>query len=189
MEENLYAAPEAALSVAGDTGQARAEEIRRELISHEANLRTLGALFVLGGIGSAIGTLGLVIGGIAGVLSGEADAPIGSGIAIGVGVLLAALSFVQFRAGLGLRRLDGRARTASILLSVLMMLNIGLGTLLGIWGLYLLLSARGKRVLTEEYRRIREATPHIRLRTSIVVWIVLALLVALLIWIVVSAGV
>jgi hypothetical protein len=41
-----------------------------------------------------------------------------------------------------------------------------------------LLSQKGRRIFQSDYFEIVDATPHIRYRTSILVWIVLAILIA-----------
>jgi hypothetical protein len=46
--------------------------------------------------------------------------------------------------------------------------------------LYLLFSKKGATVFSEEYQRVIAATPEIKYRTSIVIWILLALLLLLI---------
>jgi hypothetical protein len=65
-------------------------------------------------------------------------------------------------------------------LSVLGLLNFPIGTVISIYFIYLLVSAKGQFVMTPEYAAIRAVTPHIRYKTPIWLWVVLGLLVLLL---------
>jgi hypothetical protein len=53
-----------------------------------------------------------------------------------------------------------------------------LGTLINGYILYLLLSAKWEMVFSAEYRDIIDATPHIKYRTSILIWMLLGIIVA-----------
>ena len=46
--------------------------------------------------------------------------------------------------------------------------------------LYLIFSAKGKMVFSDEYRAVIEQTPDIKYRTSVIVWIVLGLILVII---------
>jgi hypothetical protein len=62
-------------------------------------------------------------------------------------------------------------------LSEVGLLGFPIGTLINGYILYLLLSKKGRKVFSDEYRQIVSLTPHIKYRTSIVVCILLGLIV------------
>jgi hypothetical protein len=150
-----------------------AEELRKTHIKHEASIQSVGLLYFLGG----------ALAGIAGVMmlfvtvSGSSPDVWQTGV-IGVGVL--GIAVVQVATGVGLRRLKRWARVPSVLLSGIGLLVFPLGTLINAWILYLVLCRKGSKVFSDDYQRIIAATPHIKYRTSIIVWIFLAILVLLL---------
>jgi hypothetical protein len=57
---------------------------------------------------------------------------------------------------------------------------VPIGTLINAYILYLVFSRKGRTILSEDYQQVIAATPHIKYKTSIIVWIFLGLLVALL---------
>ena len=126
----------------------------------------------------------MVLGGVA-VAVGSVFASSGSraqGDVVGmlvVGLLVAALGVGQFWVGRGLRRLESWARTVSAILCGIGLLGFPVGTLINGYILYLLWSAKGKTIFTAEYRSVVEQTPHMKYKTSVVVWVVLGVLVLL----------
>jgi hypothetical protein len=114
------------------------------------HVRILGWLnIVLGGLGLlGAGIVFLVFGGIAGIVSiaGHPD-PDAARVAVPVlGILgtliplfIALLSLPGIIVGAGLLRFQGWARILGIVLSALNLLHVPLGTLLGIYGLWVLL--------------------------------------------------
>lgn len=92
-------------------------------------------------------------------------------------LVLAALAALYYCIGMGLRRLDPKVRTVSMIMTGFGLLGFPIGTLISGYILYLLASEKGKEVLSVEYQGIVAATPHIKYRTSIVVWILVGLLV------------
>jgi len=154
---NPYSAPTAVIADVGV--DAEMEAIRREHISIEASLRSVGLLYYLG-------TIGFIVSGIvtfAG-LFGFGTISLVLGVAMGV-------------VGYGLRTLQPWVRIPAIILAVLGLLGFPIGTLINGYVLYLLLCTKGRFVFTPEYESIRKATPHVRYRTSIIVWIVVGFLV------------
>lgn len=161
VQDNPYAPPTA--EVADITGaDPEAEAIRREHIKHEASIRSVGILYYLGG----------VLMGLAAILFGFASTSIGMGLA-GIYAVLALLSLAV---GYELRELKPWARIAAIVFAVIGLLGFPLGTLINGYILYLLLSQKGRRIFQPDYLHIVAATPEVKYRTSVIVWIVLGLL-------------
>lgn len=157
MSENPYAAPQTQPDPADFSD---AEEIRRSHIDAEASIKSIGFLYLLGGLFAAA----------AGVFL-----PIEDPDTLIVGILLVALGAFQIWTGIGLRRLKRTVRIPAAILATLGLLGFPIGTLISIYLLYLLFSEKGRFVVSEDYKEIIALTPHIKRKTSIVVWIVLAL--------------
>jgi len=113
------------------------------------HVKILGILHVVYGIlGTLAGILVMVIfGGLAGLVSMAAHSgdaliavPILGGIGAFIFVLLLALSLPGIVAGFGLIELRPWARMLTIILSALELMSVPLGTALGIYGLWVLLS-------------------------------------------------
>jgi hypothetical protein len=107
-----------------------------------------------------------------------------------VGATYAALGMLQGFVGYGVRRLQRWARIGAIIFSVMGLLALPIGTLISAYFLYLLLSEKGRIVFSDEYQRVIEQTPHMRYKTSLVVWIVLVLIVlaiaAMIAWVAIA---
>jgi hypothetical protein len=176
-----------------DAGQAvsgDAEQVRRAHLSHEASIKSVGVLYLLGSIFSLFCGAVTVFTGAQSLLSpdnahgAEAMGPfelIVGGVVVGVGILL-------FYAGLSMRSLNPNGKTVAIAVACLGLVGIPIGTLISAYILYLLLSEKGKVVFSPEYKAIIAATPHIRYRTSIIVWIFLILLIAVVLLVIVGVG-
>ena len=98
----------------------------------------------------------------------------------GVGALYGGLGLLQGFVAVGLRRLRNWARIVAIVFSVIGLIAVPIGTLISAYFLYLLVSEKGRIVFSDEYKRVIEQTPHIVYKTSVVVWILLILLIALI---------
>jgi hypothetical protein len=120
----------------------------------ETHVKVLGALQIgLGGLG-LFGAVVLLIlfGGAAGLAgaSGDADAAIAmpvigiTGVAL-VGFMVA-LSLPSVIVGIGLLRLRPWARIGGIVVSVFGLMMIPFGTIVGIYGLWVLFSKEGERL-------------------------------------------
>lgn len=180
---NPYAPPQATIgSLPGAVEADEAERIRRELLSHETSLRTVGTLHWISGVLALFAALLIVaVFGIALLTEGVEEAFGDEGdvtVVVGLGLVLlyCALGLLTAWIGRGLRRLDPRVKGAAIVLSAIGLLGFPLGTLISLYILYLLLSQKGSRILSTEYHAIIAQTPHIRHRTAVWLWIVLALL-------------
>jgi len=161
---NPYAAP--AAPVEDVSANAEAEAIRKAHISHEASIKAVGLLYYLGGIGVTLAAL-------AG-LAGAKDA------SVAVTLLLIGLGVGQFFAGWGVRALRPWGRIVGCILSGIGLIGFPIGTLINGYILYLFLSKKGRTIFAPEYQDVIAATPHVKYRTSIIVWIFLALVVLLL---------
>lgn len=151
-------------------GASQAEAIRNEHLKHEASVQSVGILYYLGGTFLTLAGLTGLAGAFA---SGEGESVVG----LIVGLFFLVLGVCQFIVGRGLRKLRSWARTPTAILSGFGLLGFPIGTLINAYILYLVLSAKGRMVLSEEYNQVVAQTPHIKYRTSIVVWIFLALIV------------
>lgn len=166
-DNNLFAAPET-MSWPGDADPRPAAAIRRAYLDHEASLRSIGFLYLIGcglsiGIGSFVGLMAL----------GEEYL---SGSMLVNSIIIIGLGFMQGMIGSGLRRLKRWTIIPVTLLAVIGLLAIPVGTIINGYILYLIFSSKGAMVFSDEYKEIIRQTPDIRYRTSIVVWIFLGLL-------------
>jgi hypothetical protein len=161
---NPYAAP--AARVEDVAANPQAEAIRRAHISHEASIKAVGLLYYLGGGGVIISALAAL------VSAGEAMAavPAASLLVLGIGMVFA---------GWGVRALRAWARILGCVLSAIGLLGFPIGTLINGYILYLFLAKKGRTIFSPPYQDVIAATPHVKYRTSVVVWIFLALLVGL----------
>jgi len=142
-----------------------AETIRKEHIKHEASIKSVGFLYFLGAAFMALAGLGQTLG-----TRGEGAI---------IGVIFFAFSAGLIVAAVGIRSLKPWARIVSGVLSGIGLLGFPLGTLINAYILYLLFSKKGSLIFSEEYQGIIAATPHVKYRTSIVVWILVGLLLLL----------
>ena len=164
---NPYAAPTA--RVDDVPASPEAEAIRRAHISHEASIKAVGILYYLGG---AVSTLA----GIAALVSASSE--VESAVIM---LLLLALGVGSLFAGWGVRALRPWARIVGCVLSAIGLLGFPIGTLINGYILYLFLSKKGRTIFAPDYRDVIAATPHVKYRTSIVVWILLALVIGLIV--------
>jgi hypothetical protein len=179
MSANPYAPPRANVEDVSQAGS-EAEEIRQEHIKHEASVRSIGILYYLSGGLMCFAGLGVLAAYLA--TRQAALMLIASPIYLVFGVLFL---FV----GRGVRKLRSWARTTSIVLAAIGLLGFPLGTLLNAYILYLMLARKGKRIFEDDYQDIVEATPHIKYRTSLVVWIVLGVLLLAIIGIIIAVAI
>jgi hypothetical protein len=162
-------------------GNNEAEEVRKEHIKHEASVKSVGFLYLLGG------TLVLVFGGI-GLVGVGASAPAADAMmGVGFGAVIVLMGVLYLATGLGLRRLKPWSRIVAGIFAGIGLLGFPFGTIINAYILYLLLSGKGRMVFSSEYQTIIEQTPHIKYRTSIIVWIFLGILLLLLAFVLFSA--
>ena len=160
----------------GESGTIAAEATRKEHLKHEASVKSIGFLYYLGGAALLLGGIGLlhVTGGARGTGTGAAGPVL-------LSVFLFMLGAGQIWVGTGLRGLRGWwARMPTGILSGIGLLGFPMGTIINAYILYLIFSEKGKTVFSDEYHAVIEQTPHIKYRTSIIIWILLGLVVALI---------
>ena len=148
-----------------------AEELRKAHIKHEASVKSIGTLYYLGGAA-------LFFASIVGVTM--AFGPEGELAHIAAAGLLLGLSVGQICVGTGLRRLRSWARIPTGILSGLGLLGFPIGTLINAYILWLVFSQKGTVVFSDEYQAAIAQTPHIKYRTSVVIWILLGLVLLII---------
>jgi hypothetical protein len=162
----------------GETSNSAAEAMRNEYLRHEASVKSIGVLYYLGGAA-------LMLAGIVGMFAGgSAVGGFGGGL---LGAFLFLLGGGQFWVGTGLRRLRSWARVPTGILSGLGLLGFPFGTIINAYILYLIFSKKGTTVFSDEYHAVIEQTPHIKYRTSIIVWVLLGLVLVLIAFGVIAA--
>lgn len=175
---NPYAPPKARVEdVVPEMGEAVA--IRTEHIKREAAIRSIGTLYYLGGVVVCLVAISLILGASSSIsrsLYNPQSLPIGVGVAI-----LLVIGVLSLFVARGLRQLRPWARTTTIVLSAIGLLRVPLGTLFNAYILYLLLSEKGRRIFQSDYPDIVAATPDVKYRTSVVIWILLGILVLLIV--------
>lgn len=154
-----------------------ADAVRNAHLKHEASIQSVGFLYYLGGGALLSASIALLIGGIS--TTGD-SAESGVGVIVVICVL-GFLGCIQLWTAHGLRRLKPSARIPATLLSCLGLLGFPVGTLINGYILYLLHSKQGRTVMTAEYAQVIAQTPHIKYKTSIILWLFLGLVVALLV--------
>ena len=142
-------------------------------IDHEASVRSIGLLYYLMAAVLGLGAIGAIFAGFA---PGEDWADVVGMLAVG-----ALFCFVFGAVGRGLRKLRAWIRVPVGILAGLGLIQIPIGTLINGYILFLIFSRKGRTVLSPEYREVIEQTPHIKPRTSIVVWLALGLIVTLIV--------
>jgi drug/metabolite transporter (DMT)-like permease len=165
MSENPYQAPldlSASAIVAAPVSDA--EEIRRAHIKHEASIKSIGLLYYLSGF--------FVIVVVAASFGSQRP---GLPTLLSVGLLI--LGLIQLVAAYHLRKFRPWARIAAIIISAVGLLGFPLGTLINAYFLYLLASKKGVYIFSPEYQEIIADTPHVRYKTSKLVWIIVIVLI------------
>jgi hypothetical protein len=167
------------MNVPGDV--AAAEVVRRAHIGHEASVKSIGALYFIGGLLTGCGALILPFMLVHGphATAGDGESAFMAILAVIFGVLSILLSTTCF----GLYGLRPWARITATILAVIGLLGFPIGTLINAYFLWLLLSAKGSMVFSKEYKEIIALTPHVKYRTS---WIVLGVLILLIVGVVVA---
>jgi hypothetical protein len=168
MTENPYEAPhniDAPSPLPSD-----AEAVRREHIKTEASIKSIGILYYLGGCV-------LLLAGIGSLASTE---PLDALTRYATAAGLIGLGIVQFIVGTGVRKLKPWSRIGIGFLSSIGLLGFPVGTLINIYILVLTFGKKGKMVFSEAYKEIIAATPHVKYKTSKVVWIILAVVIAVI---------
>ena len=205
---NPYAAPDAPLEGAPTStlpGMAEKEAIRRQYLTHEASVKSIGSLYILGGASYLLATVVIGISSLNGApgswliavmmgASGSISLALGVGLtslrswARWIATALTAISFISILIGLGvagfqLAMIGMVGPAGSPIVGVLV--AYGLFLLIVGYILYLLVSPKGSMVFSHEYREVMEATPHIKYKTSCIlkgflIFLVVVVLLAVL---------
>jgi len=155
-----------------------AEDLRNAFIKHEASVKSIGVLYYLGAIA-------VFMAGIAAVIPGATKL---TGLeAVFVGAFLLVLSLAQILVGTGLRRLRKWARIPTGILAGVGLLGFPIGTLINSYILYLVFSKKGALVFSDEYQAAIAQTPHIKYRTSKLIWILLGLVLLVIAIVIIGA--
>jgi hypothetical protein len=211
-ELNPYAPPTAPLGpdlVASTDGLAEAEAVRRKYLSHEASVKSVGSLHYLSAVFTVLGIVVMIMS----LSSGQQfnGAGRGESAVIGFG-LYAALTAFHVALGMGLTGLKTWARWVEVVLVSLTLLAFvvaasgalylssrgggmlatmaivyGFVALIPAYILYLLVSEKGTVVFSPAYRVVIDRTPHIKYKTSCLVWGFLLLVVVFIVIAVVGA--
>ena len=176
---NPYASPsEIAI---GDTNlDTDAVAVRKAHLSHEASVQSFGCLYFLGATFLLIGGVVILITGISEMgNAAPADPDFSPVFFLVLGPIYILVSGLQFWVATGLRSLTKVGRIGGTIFGILGLAGIPIGTLISAYLLYLLWSKKGTMVFSERYREVIEATPEIKYKTSIVVWVLLGLVLLL----------
>ena len=201
MSDNPYAPSGSSYSDApldSNFDLSQAELIRKSHLNHEANIQGFGCLYMLGGImGILVGFFYIGLGFFfmaggeppQGTAPGANVNPMVSGIFTTlIGVVVLAIGLAQLFAGRSMQTLNPSGKILAIIVAAIGMLLIPVfGTVISGYLLYLLVSAKGEMIFSSGYKEIIDATPHIRYRTSIIVWIFLFLLIGVILLGIVAA--
>ena len=151
------------------------EQIRREHVTHEASIKSFGFLYLLGGVLMIIGGCVMLFVCLTGGAPADVEPSFTALLALLSGVYLV-IGATQIWVAVGLRKLNQVGRIGGTIFGALGTLGFPLGTLICGYFLYLLWSEKGTMVFSPEYKDVIAATPHIKHKTSIIVWIALGLL-------------
>ncbi|MCA9198601.1 MAG: hypothetical protein KDA87_13730 [Planctomycetales bacterium] len=177
--ENPFASPMVDDIVEANVVVAPDEQIRRDHIRHEKSIKTIGVLYILGSGFTFLICL-VALPGLWELMTAGNVGGLELAIAFGVSAIIFGMAVLQVASGIGLFRLKNWARLPAGFFSALSMISVPIGTILGIYFLYLLLSKKGAYVCSDEYKRIIAVTPHVKIKTSWVAWTVLITLLILL---------
>ena len=170
---NPYAPPRAKVEdvVAPST---EAHAIRTEHIKREAEIRSIGSLYYIGGAVLGLAAFGLMFSPRPQVANPHAP----SGPALLAICVVGAVA--SFFVGAAMRKLRPWARIVGIVFAAIGLLGFPVGTVINVYILYLLLSEKGRRIFQSDYADIVAATPDVKYRMSIVTRIALGLLLVVL---------
>jgi hypothetical protein len=168
---NPYAPPKAQVEdVVPFAGEADA--IRREHIKTEASIRSVGILYYIGGGALIIAAIFMSLG-----LAGRQIPGFAPGLAGLLSVFFLAFGVASIFVGRGLRDLRPWARITAIVLTILGLIRPSAGIIINIYILYLLFSKKGRRIFESDYPDIVAATPDVKYKTSVIIWILLGIIV------------
>jgi hypothetical protein len=122
----------------------------------DTHVKVLAALHIVFGVlGTLFGIAMMALLGIIGVAGAASDPdawmalPILGFTGAALGAFMLALSLPGIVAGIGLLKFSPWARILTIVLSALNLMNIPFGTILGVYGLWVMLSDEGSRLFVQ----------------------------------------
>lgn len=178
MEQNPYQPPSSEITNP-DILNPDAEAIRNEHLKHETNVKSIGTLYYLGGIGMGLGFIGMLIDG--GKPSDGTQMPYVALLAF-IGVF----AFITFGLGYGLTNLKPWARIPTLILAAIGLAGFPIGTIINLYVLYLVGGKKGKMVFSPEYQQVIALTPHIKYKspwkTCLILLIVLIAFIAAMVY-------
>ncbi len=152
-----------------DTANEDIIDMRNRYLKHEVAVKSVDTLYYFGALLLMIVAIVMFLD----TKSGLGMRLVVSGFCFGVGAL-------QFWVGRGIRGLKSWARVPVGVLSGIGLLGFPMGTLINGYILYLVFSAKGRTVFSEEYQEVIAQTPDIKYRSSIIAWAFLGLLLAVI---------
>ena len=156
------------------------EADRNKHIKTETTIRSLGMFYLIGAwVCVAMVVLMLLMLVPAAVTSPAGDRPLLLGMVFGFVLVYGLITWLNFWVGRGLRAFRRGPRMFVLVTSWIGLIGFPIGTVISILLLLLLLGEKGKRVFEADYPSVIAATPHIRYRTPLWIWIVLVGFLAL----------
>lgn len=152
--------------------QSDAEKTRNTYLTHEASLRSFGFLYCIPGVLLTLVAIATLVILIMPFGHKKSETPGENVIVFAVSGLLGWLFLWM---GLAMRRLNPRVKSPATIFAVVGLLAFPIGTLINGYLLYLMHSAKGTVVFSPEYQDVIAETPHIKYKTSIAVWILVAI--------------
>lgn len=172
---NPYAAPRHATIPETEHASGDDETIRKKYLSAEANIQSLGSLYCLAAIFAGVACV-MNLYSVFGVRRGVVIPEVMQSMMLMAGMMFL-FSVLYAGTGMGLRRQKVWSRWVATVFSAIGLIAFPVGTIFAALFLYILWSRKANYVFRPEYQRVIAATPHIKYRTSIVVWILLGILV------------
>ena len=154
------------------------EVVRRRFLKRETHFKQMG------GLNFFVGLITLLAGSALLFSPQKLDAlpnvPFGS--------LLILLSVIYIVIGRMLQKLDPRVRVPMTVIAIIELIGFPMGTIKGLYFLYLFHSPEGKYVFSPEYKSIIAMTPHVKNRTSKGALILLLVLIIVMVFILIMAS-
>lgn len=153
------------------------ETIRKYYIGHEASIKSIGTLYLLGSLLMILCTMlyfGMFVYGLVSQDPNAQQAAVPLAIA---SVFTGSMAALQIVCVYGLWKLRSWARILVTVFSCFGLLAIPIGTLINGYFIYLLQSEKANVIFSDAYQDVIRQTPHVKYRTSLITWIVLGLLV------------
>jgi hypothetical protein len=165
------------------------EAIRHAHLSHEASVKSIGLLYLIGSGMLLLAGTGYFITGIA-MLNDQSREPslaqFGA-VMLAIGAFLVIYAVAQVVVAIGLRKLSPWSKIPAAVIAGIGLIFFPIGTLINGYVLYLLFSKKGTMVFSPGYKDVIFQTPHMKYKTSIVVWVLVGLLGVLFVAVIAAA--